>query len=68
MCHLQILFIMQIAVDIQQWASTYGLNIVPLNKLQRYITSIDLRSVVQDNVAFKLSFGTTFAMAALLKF
>jgi hypothetical protein len=59
---------MQIAVDIQQWASTYGLNIVPLNMLQRYITSIDLRSVVQDNVAFKLSFGTTFAMAAFLKF
>ena len=27
-----------------------------------------LRSVVQDNVAFKLSFGTTFALAAFMHF
>ncbi|KAF8866007.1 hypothetical protein BDZ45DRAFT_640986 [Acephala macrosclerotiorum] len=52
-----------------QYASSHlGINIIPYNRLQRYITSIDLRSAVQDNVAFKLSFGTTFAMAAFLQF
>jgi hypothetical protein len=30
--------------------------------LQRYFTSMDLRSAMQDNVAFKLAFGATFAL------
>ncbi|PMD64756.1 uncharacterized protein K444DRAFT_554028, partial [Hyaloscypha bicolor E] len=47
-----------------QWASSYGIHIIPYNRLQKYVTSIDLRSAVQDNVAFKISFGTTFALAA----
>lgn len=51
-----------------QWASSYGLHIIPYNRLQKYVTSIDLRSAVQDNVAFKLSFGTTFALAAFMQF
>jgi hypothetical protein len=51
-----------------QWASSYGINVIPYNRLQKYFTSIDLRSAVQDNVAFKLSFGTTFAMAAFMEF
>ncbi|TVY38171.1 hypothetical protein LSUB1_G002242 [Lachnellula subtilissima] len=52
----------------KQWASSYGVNVIPYNRLQRYFTSLDLRSAVQDNVAFKLSFGTTFAMASFLEF
>ena len=52
----------------EQWASSYGINVIPYNRLQKYFTSIDLRSAVQDNVAFKLSFGTTFAMAAFMDF
>ncbi|TVY21256.1 hypothetical protein LARI1_G000334 [Lachnellula arida] len=51
-----------------QWASSYGINVIPYNRLQRYFTSLDLRSAVQDNVAFKLSFGTTFAMASFMQF
>jgi len=51
-----------------QWASSYGINVIPYQKLQKSVTSIDLRSVVQDNVAFKLSFGTTFALAAFMHF
>lgn len=54
--------------DEEQWASSYGINVIPYNRLQKYITSIDLRSAVQDNVAFKLSFGTTFALAAFMHF
>jgi len=51
-----------------QWAASYGINLLPYDKLQRYVTSLDLRSAVQDNVAFKLSFGMTFALAAFMHF
>ncbi|PVH71440.1 hypothetical protein DL98DRAFT_521059 [Cadophora sp. DSE1049] len=51
-----------------QYASNHGINIIPYNRLQKYVTSIDLRSAVQDNVAFKISFGTTFALAAFMHF
>ncbi|KAG4442576.1 hypothetical protein IFR05_001906 [Cadophora sp. M221] len=51
-----------------QYASNHGVNIIPYNRLQKYVTSIDLRSAVQDNVAFKISFGTTFALAAFMQF
>jgi len=30
--------------------------------MQKYVKSVDLRSAVQDNVAFKLAFGATFAL------
>jgi hypothetical protein len=52
----------------EQWAQSYGINIIPYNRLQKYFTNVDMRSAVQDNVAFKLSFGTTFAMAAFMDF
>jgi len=51
-----------------QWASSYGINVIPTDRLQKYFKNIDVRSAVQDNVAFKLSFGMTFALAAFLKF
>lgn len=41
---------------------------IPTDRLQKYFKNIDVRSAVQDNVAFKLSFGMTFALAAFLKF
>ncbi|KAK8213191.1 hypothetical protein M8818_002489 [Zalaria obscura] len=36
-----------------------GIHLIPYGKLQQYFTSIDLRSAIQDNAAFKLSFGAT---------
>ena len=50
------------------FAASKGFNIVPTTKLQRYLKSVDLRSVVEDNVAFKLSFGGTFMFAAFARF
>jgi len=50
-----------------QWAASYGYNL-PYEKLQSYVTNMNLRAAVQDNVAFKISFGTTFAMAAFVQF
>ena len=52
----------------RQWAQSYGIHIIPYNRLQKYFTGVNFRSAVQDNVAFKLSFGTTFAMAAFMQF
>ncbi|TGO42167.1 hypothetical protein BHYA_0011g00010 [Botrytis hyacinthi] len=51
-----------------QWASSHGLDIVPTDRIQRYIKHVDLRSLMEENVAFKVSFGTTFAMAAFMRF
>ncbi|PQE16554.1 fun14 family protein [Rutstroemia sp. NJR-2017a WRK4] len=51
-----------------QWASSYGINLLPYERVQRYVKGVDLRSAIQDNVAFKVSFGTTFAMAAFMHF
>ncbi|KAF7957656.1 hypothetical protein EAE96_003230 [Botrytis aclada] len=51
-----------------QWASSHGLDIVPTDRIQRYIKHVNLRSLVEENVAFKVSFGTTFAMAAFMRF
>ncbi|CAL3965655.1 hypothetical protein PZA11_002547 [Diplocarpon coronariae] len=51
-----------------QYASNHGINIIPYGRLQKYVTSIDLRSALQDNVAFKVSFATTFALSAFMQF
>lgn len=45
-----------------------GIHIVPYKRLQRYMTAIDLRSAVQDNVALKLSFGATLALTGFASF
>lgn len=51
-----------------QYLASKGYNVIPTTKLQRYVKGIDLRSAVEDNVAFKLSFGLTFALASLASF
>ncbi|KAG9746731.1 hypothetical protein KCU73_g7540, partial [Aureobasidium melanogenum] len=49
-------------VGVQFAESQLGISLIPYNRMQRYFTSIDLRSAMQDNVAFKLAFGATFAL------
>lgn len=51
-----------------QFMASRGINVIPTARLQKYVTSIDLRSAVQDNIAFKLSFGATFMLAAFAEF
>jgi len=51
-----------------QWASSYDINVLPYSRPQKYVTSINIRSAMQDNVAFKLSFGSIFALAAFMQF
>ena len=52
----------------EQYLANRGINVVPTTKLQEYVKGIDLRSAIEDNAAFKLSFGMTFALASLAEF
>jgi hypothetical protein len=47
-----------------QFAESYGVHLIPYKKLQGYVKGVDLRSAVQDNVSFKISFGLMFALSA----
>ncbi|KAF2219767.1 hypothetical protein BDZ85DRAFT_40935 [Elsinoe ampelina] len=51
-----------------QMLESRGIHIVPYKRIQGYVTNIDLRSLVQDNAAFKLSFGATFALIGFADF
>lgn len=51
-----------------QAVESRGIHIVPYGMIQRYFKGFDARSAVQDNVAFKLAFGATFALAAFAEF
>ena len=41
---------------------------MPVERVQRYVKRIDLRSAINDNVAFKISFGLMFALASFGEF
>jgi hypothetical protein len=45
-----------------------GIHVIPYQFLQRRFKQTNVRSLVRDNVAFKLSFGLTFALAAFAEF
>lgn len=55
-------------VDIWQFIESRGIHVIPYSFLERRVKSMNVRSLVRDNVAFKLSFGLTFAMAAFAEF
>jgi hypothetical protein len=38
--------------------------LLPLRRLQKYVKGVDLERAVRDNVAFKISFGASMALAA----
>jgi hypothetical protein len=41
---------------------------VPVDRVQRYVKGVDLKSAINDNVAFKISFGLMFALASFGEF
>ena len=57
---------LMIGLGIVAWqlAARRGYNFIPVDRLQRYFTNINLRSAINDNLAFKISFGLMFALAA----
>ncbi|KZM19517.1 hypothetical protein ST47_g9341 [Ascochyta rabiei] len=57
-----------LGVVLLQFIESRGIHIIPYSYLQRRFKATNVRSLMQDNVAFKLSFGLTFALAAFAEF
>ncbi|OAP61332.1 hypothetical protein AYL99_03533 [Fonsecaea erecta] len=57
-----------LGIVVWQLAARRGYNFIPVDRLQRYFKNIDVRSAVNDNLAFKISFGLMFALAAFGEF
>lgn len=55
-------------MNLPQYAARKGYNFIPVERLQRYVKNVNLRSAVNDNIAFKISFGLMFALAAFGEF
>ncbi|KAF2457173.1 hypothetical protein BDY21DRAFT_286378 [Lineolata rhizophorae] len=47
-----------------QFVESRGFRVIPYERIQKYFTSMDVRSTLQDNLALKVSFGSTFLLAA----
>ena len=41
---------------------------IPVDRMQRYVKGVNLRSAINDNAAFKISFGLMFALTAFGEF
>lgn len=51
-----------------QYIESKGIHIVPTSFLQNRFKNLNFHTLVQDNVAFKMSFGLTFMLAAFAEF
>jgi hypothetical protein len=52
----------------QQYAARKGYIFIPVDRIQKYVQGVDLRSAINDNAAFKISFGLMFALATFGEF
>ncbi|KAH8733138.1 hypothetical protein GQ44DRAFT_696970 [Phaeosphaeriaceae sp. PMI808] len=57
-----------LGIFVLQFVESRGIHIIPYSFLQRRFKQTNVRSLVKDNVAFKLSFGLTFVLAAFAEF
>ncbi|KAJ9503436.1 hypothetical protein LTR99_002196 [Exophiala xenobiotica] len=60
--------IIGLGIVIWQYAARKGYNFIPVDRMQRHMKNINLRSAINDNVAFKISFGLMFALTAFGEF
>lgn len=63
-----LVLLLGVGIVITQYAARQGYNILPVDRMQRYVRGINLRSALNDNAAFKISFGLMFALTALGEF
>ncbi|KAJ5833508.1 FUN14 family protein [Penicillium riverlandense] len=56
------------AQTMRQWAASKGYNILPINRMQKYVKKVDLRRAMSEHRPFKMSFGTVMALAAFAQF
>ncbi|KAF2184721.1 hypothetical protein K469DRAFT_666565 [Zopfia rhizophila CBS 207.26] len=54
--------------EVTQFLESRGIHVIPYSYLQQRFHSTNIRSLVQDNIAFKVSFGITFALAGFAEF
>ncbi|KAF2715076.1 hypothetical protein K504DRAFT_366956 [Pleomassaria siparia CBS 279.74] len=50
--------------DMNKLLESRGIRVIPYSFLQRRVKQANVRSLILDNMAFKLTFGTTFALAS----
>lgn len=49
-----------------QYAASKGIHVVPYKRIQRYLKGVNVKRALEENIAFKVSFGLTFALAAFV--
>ncbi|CAI7603327.1 unnamed protein product [Penicillium glandicola] len=60
--------ILGMAVVLVEYAASKGYNILPINRIQKYVKRVDLRRAMSEHRPFKMSFGAMMAMAAFANF
>ncbi|KAJ5461628.1 uncharacterized protein N7458_003180 [Penicillium daleae] len=60
--------VLGMGIVLVEWAASKGYNILPLNRLQKYVKNADLGRMVSEHRPFKISFGMMMAMAAFAQF
>ncbi|KAJ5689427.1 hypothetical protein N7462_003819 [Penicillium macrosclerotiorum] len=60
--------IIGMGVVLVEWAASKGYNILPLDRVQKYVKNVDLRRAVNEHRPFKISFGAMMALAAFAQF
>ncbi|EXJ83709.1 hypothetical protein A1O1_07333 [Capronia coronata CBS 617.96] len=60
--------VLGLGIVVWQYAARKGYNFIPVDRLQRNVKNVNLRSAINDNVAFKISFGLMFALSAFGEF
>ncbi|OQE40144.1 hypothetical protein PENCOP_c006G02217 [Penicillium coprophilum] len=60
--------ILGMGVVIVEYAASKGYNILPINRIQKYVKNVDLRRAMSEKRPFKMSFGAMMAMAAFANF
>ncbi|KAK5084871.1 hypothetical protein LTR70_007813 [Exophiala xenobiotica] len=63
-----LVLVVGVGVVVVQYAARRGYNIIPVERLQSRFRGINLRSAINDNAAFKISFGLMFALTAFGEF
>ncbi|OKL64196.1 hypothetical protein UA08_00279 [Talaromyces atroroseus] len=63
-----LVFVLGVGIVLVEWAASKGYTLIPMNTLQKYAKKVDIHQATRKNVPFKISFGTTMALAAFANF
>ncbi|KAJ6022042.1 hypothetical protein N7540_007546 [Penicillium herquei] len=60
--------VLGMGVVLIEWAASKGYNILPLERLQKYVKNVDVQRAMSSHRPFKISFGAMMALAAFGQF